>query len=256
MKLCHNCVKVAFCMCVLFNPKCFAQQDSGIPASKAKDFEHQNTDTTGSEWRTYKNAKTDQTISFNPKHEEVWFNPVSKKYEVVIREDNTANGTKINSQIKGPNSDYLKNEVQFNPKTKKFETKIVDLTVNSASAANSKEKDILTMNSQFQDWVEITTGNTTSIRTYKNSSTGAIIYDSQRDNVAFNSATAMWETVIKEAFNQSKVLSPTTSLEKPKPYNPSSYVPTQVYRQDSFIDNSYKGHRAPARPFYRVHVND
>jgi hypothetical protein len=60
--------------------------DNGLPVSTAKNWEPVRTTNEGPEWKTYKNSKTGDVISFNPRTSELWFNPVIRKWVPVSRE--------------------------------------------------------------------------------------------------------------------------------------------------------------------------
>lgn len=60
--------------------------DNGLPRKTAQDWKEQITGKTGPNWRTYTNAKTKQTVSFNPRTSELWYNPVKQLWEPVVRD--------------------------------------------------------------------------------------------------------------------------------------------------------------------------
>ena len=67
-------------------PSAAQPPDNGIPSSVKDAFKLVYQDTTGSEWRTYESKEFAQVVSFNPYTSELWYNPVKKKYQPVVRE--------------------------------------------------------------------------------------------------------------------------------------------------------------------------
>lgn len=219
-----NSLLITLALCSALTAIVLAQGDNGIPASKAKEFEQKYDSKTGS--RTYYNKKTDQTIFFNPKTAEVWFNPVTKKYEAVIREDGSPDARENEVKTTGDKNNYQKTEKWFNPVTKTFEDVLVEAGPNV-----SKTPDIQYPNSldnglpakTAKNWQQIIDDKTgSSWRTYKNTKTGETVsFNPKISELWFNPVKSKWEPVVRETSDQRDYIKQVARewAEKNKPKN-------------------------------------
>lgn len=185
-----------------------AQTDNGLPASKAAEFQQKYGPKTSSNWRTYENSKTGDSVSFDPKTSEVWFNPVTKKYEAVLREDGSPDPKENAVKTTGPKTNYQKTEKWFNPVTKQFEDVLVEAGPDVAGKTPQLQYPQSLDNGlpvkTAQNWSQIQDKNTSSDwRTYENIKTGQVVsFNPKTSELWYNPVKEKWEPVLREVTQQ------------------------------------------------------
>lgn len=210
----------------------FGQSDNGLPASRASEFRQKEGTTTSTNWRTYENTKTGDNVSFNPKTSEVWFNPATKKFEAVLREDGSPDPNENSVKTSGPQSNYQKTEKWFNPVTKKFENVITEVAPtpagNTPQLAYPQNLDNGLPIKTAMNWKQLDTStSSTDWRTYENTKTGQVVsFNPRTSELWYNPVIEKWEPVVRETTQQTAYIKSVARqyIYKNKPTNATKWI--------------------------------
>lgn len=188
-------------LCFLICGVAFAQKDNGLPASKADEFRQKYGPKNSSAWKSYENTKTGDEVSLDPRTEEVWFNPATKKYEVIQREE-SPDPLESYKKKDGTPAIYQKTELRFNPATKKYEKVLVEVAPPSASTPVQYPQSLdnglpaSTAKNWVQEYDETTSS---SWKRYRNKVTGQLVkFDPSTSELWYNPVKEKWEPVKRE----------------------------------------------------------